>query len=57
MQNSFKKNSNFNAEDANEDVAMSVDDVQRNLMHQGGAKKKARKMTATLDMEETPKRR
>ncbi len=58
MQNSFKKNSNLNQEELHgEEVAMSVEEAQRNLMHQGGAKRKARKMTATLDMEEAPKRR
>ena len=52
------KNSNLNQEELyGEEVAMSVEEAQRKLMHQGGAKRKARKMTATLDMEEEPKRR
>jgi hypothetical protein len=59
------KNSNLNHDDVLggdeiDDVAMSVDNEQRNLMqneHQGGAKRKARKMTSTLDMEDAPKRR
>lgn len=55
------KNSNFNQDeglvgDDLDEAAMSVDDIQRDLMHQGGAKRKARKMTSTLDMDEMPKK-